>query len=204
MLKAALLGLCKDKQFDILDGFIPLFHPIPTTSTANLTKSPQKENLDISCDYSESQTSPMKSSKRRGRDQRQRSPSRKENQFPTEISPNFKEYLPLQMQNRSRPPTATDDTLVFDKSIEILHKQHNMHTVNQDSMLLCSALMQPQGFGTKEDEEDNDDMDCSIKDTSQIQIKYAKMLEELENESVNMSPERNELSLMGRVGEGVM
>lgn len=51
---------------------------------------------------------------------------------------------------------------------------------------MCSAVLNPQHLNTKEEYDEN--ADCSIRDNSQIQIKYAKMLEELDNESMSSSP----------------
>ena len=101
-------------------------------------------------------------------------------------SPSFREDLPLQMNGR-RTALATDETLLFDKSHDQIGYSRNVERhmqslseknieridlVNQDSMILCSNI---DNILTKED-----DMRT---DNSHIQLKYAKMLEELDHDS---------------------
>ena len=61
---------------------------------------------------------------------------------------------------------------------------------------MCSNI---QGILTKEEEDDNDE-DGDLRDNSQIQIKYAKMLEELEN-SCERAHEEQDLAEEGFVEE---
>jgi hypothetical protein len=94
--------------------------------------------------------------------------------------------MPLQIHCRKH--MGTDDTLVFDKSNDLMSnncfdRQANMHMMsdrtferidhNQDSIVMCSNI---DGIMTKEDEEPKNN------EASQIQLKYVKMLEELDSD----------------------
>ncbi|CDW76487.1 UNKNOWN [Stylonychia lemnae] len=165
-------------------------------NTNNLNTSGRNElNLTL-----QSSSSPSKS--RRKRAQRQKSPMKSllklhqqqqsQQQHQTlhnlrkSISPCIRDEMPLQIHCRKNQ-TGHDDTLVFDKSsIEIYNNQANqtkdIFNQNEDSIMMISQVKQADQVN-----DENEELENSPKDTSQIQIKYAKMLEELENESQDMS-----------------
>eukprot|EP00347_Sterkiella_histriomuscorum_P024414 403331198 len=172
------------------------------TSCANTNK--------INQEVYESQTSlnssPSKSTKRRKRCQRQKSPL-KQTQVPSQgmvveqtkgksrekRSPSFIEDLPLQMQYRKKTTNDSniDKQQQQKESCDQQEESHETYQHNEDSILMGSQIQilnnitgnQVQiSSSTENDIEVND---ISMRgDQSQIQLKYLRMLEELENESL--------------------